>query len=162
MKATDKVYEKSNKIVSVDYVRFSHKEYKSLLEKCGEYDTDRFYYGQNLLNYLCEKYGIPRCRLIVRSRPQPTFKGGSAKKLGCYHPGMSGFIERDGHYVYFSYDNSCNAGGRAYANLRGRGPFLCRTAANEKDYRGGYNNTIPFTEAEETFNRLLNAMHLAA
>lgn len=88
MKATDKVYEKSNEITSVDYVKFSHKEYKSLLEKCGESTTDRFYYGQNLLNYLCEKYKISRCRLIVRNQAQPTFKGGNGKKLGCYHTGI--------------------------------------------------------------------------
>ena len=88
--------------------------------------------------------------------------GANLVKFSKGHYDMSGFIERDGHYVYFSYDNSCNAGGRAYANLRCRGTFFCRTAAHEKDYRGGYNNTIPFTDAEETFNRLLNAIHMAA
>lgn len=75
------------------------------------------------------------------------------------HYYVSGFIERNNHYVYFNYDNSCNAGGRAYANLRCNGPFYCRTAANEKDFRGGYNVEVPFIDAEETFNRLLNEEH---
>lgn len=30
MKASDKVYEKSNSITSVEYVRFSHKEYNKV------------------------------------------------------------------------------------------------------------------------------------
>lgn len=77
------------------------------------------------------------------------------------HYDVSGCIERNGHFVHFSYDNSCNAGGRTHVNLRCRGPFFCRTAAHAKDYRGGYNVFIPFTEAQENFDRLLNQEHRA-
>lgn len=75
------------------------------------------------------------------------------------HYDMSGFIERNDHYVYFCYDNSCNFGGRAFANLIRKGPFFCRTAAHGQDFRGGANNLVPFKDAEVAIDRLLNTEH---
>ena len=72
------------------------------------------------------------------------------------HYDMSGFIERNGKYVYFSYSNSCCAGGRTCANLTNIGPLYCRTAQHAKDYTGGANHHVPFTEMEQTIDRLLN------
>lgn len=54
-------YEKSNKIIAVEYSRFSSKEYNALLLD----KTDRAKSGQTLLNYLCDKYKISRIPLIV-------------------------------------------------------------------------------------------------
>ena len=72
------------------------------------------------------------------------------------HYDMSGFICRNGKYVYFCYSNYRN---RSKADLTSNTAFYCRTAADAKDYRGGINNTIPFTQAKQTFDRLLNAEH---
>ena len=87
MKASDKVYEKSNAITSVDYVRFSHKEYNNVLS-CGEGVLERQKAAQNLLDYLCEKYKVSRCKLVVRNAAQPTFSAGRGKKLGQYRTGI--------------------------------------------------------------------------
>lgn len=54
-------YEKSNKIIAVEYSCLSTKEYNTLLLD----KTDRAKSGQILLNYLCDKYKISRIPLIV-------------------------------------------------------------------------------------------------
>lgn len=87
MKASDKVYEKSNSITSVEYVRFSHKEYNKVLTS-SESVLSRQRAGQNLLGYLCDKYKVSPCKLIVRNAAQPTFSAGRGKKLGQYRTGV--------------------------------------------------------------------------
>lgn len=83
MKVTDNVYAKSNSIESVDYVRFSHKEYNKVLS-CGDSVSERQVAAQNLVNYLCTKYKLPRCRVVIRDCAQPSFRNGRGKTLGRY------------------------------------------------------------------------------
>lgn len=80
MKATEKEYERSNKIVSVKFTRLSKKEYSDLLS--AETIADRQRTAQRLVDYLCEKYGIEPCHVFVKNTPQPSFRNG--KKLGQY------------------------------------------------------------------------------
>lgn len=86
MRANEKAYKENNSITTVDYVRFSHKEYKSVLS-CGESFSERRIAGQKLLDYLCDKYKVSPCRLIVKDAPQRTFKEGRGKILGTYRTG---------------------------------------------------------------------------
>lgn len=56
------------------------------------------------------------------------------------HYDFSGFIRKDGKYVYFSYDiPRWGEPINFYASGCTNG-FLVRTAEHEKDYRGGNNN----------------------
>ena len=55
---------KSNKYLTVDYSDFSHEEYHALLHSGGKPEA-RTKNGQVLLDYLCDKYQIPRCKLWV-------------------------------------------------------------------------------------------------
>ena len=75
------------------------------------------------------------------------------------HYDMSGFIKCGDKYVYFNYSNECGRGGRTHVVLKDNGnwlqPMFCRTAKNEKDYCGGYNNNCYFEDCEEVIERLL-------
>lgn len=71
---------------------------------------------------------------------------------------MSGFFERNGHYVYFHYCNYC-CGGRNVVNLTDNSVMCARTAKNAKDYRGGCNNDVSFDTLKETVDHLLNQEH---
>lgn len=73
------------------------------------------------------------------------------------HYDMSGFIERNGHYVYFNYSNYRN---RSCVNLTSSDVLYMRTAANDKDYTGGRNHHVPFTSFYETLNKLLDTEHI--
>ena len=73
-------YEKSNKIEKVEYNKLSSKEYIKLLA-----DNNRQVCGQNLLNYLCDKYKINRIPLIVLEKPRKSNKRGQT--LGFYKYG---------------------------------------------------------------------------
>lgn len=75
------------------------------------------------------------------------------------HYDVSGFIERNGKYVYFSYSSSL-CGNRATPKLKDRMAMLCRTAKDKNDYRGGNNNFTPFEECESVIDRLLNTEHV--
>ena len=85
--------------------------------------------------------------------------GGEVVNPNYGHYDMSGFIKRGDRYVYFNYDNGCGRGGRSHVALRNDGnwlqPMYCRTAKNERDYRGGYNNNCYFEDCEEVIERLL-------
>ena len=79
------------------------------------------------------------------------------------HYDMSGFIKRGDNCVYFSYSNSCCLGGRTYVTLTHcpvHPPMYFRTAANEKDFRGGANHHCFFEDAEKTLSSLLNQKHI--
>ena len=67
---------KSYKYMSVDGSRFSHKMYCGLLN-CGEKAEDRKAAAQKLVDYLCAKFEIPRCKVWVSDRMPPIRRGGS-------------------------------------------------------------------------------------
>ena len=89
--------------------------------------------------------------------------GGELVNNSYGHYDMSGFIKRGDRYVYFSYSNGVGKGGRSHVVLKNNyhwiAPMLCRTAANEKDYRGGTNNDCYFENCEELIEKLLNTEH---
>lgn len=66
------------------------------------------------------------------------------------HYDQSGFVERDGMYVYFSYSNL----DRCKVELTGGFAFMMRTAKGPKDYHGGTNNNICFAQFSETLRKL--------
>lgn len=72
------------------------------------------------------------------------------------HYDMSGFIERDGHYVYFSYSRILD---RSTPDLTSYGPMYCRTAKDAKDYCGGTNCNTSFKNCAEDIDRLLKSEH---
>lgn len=62
-------YEKSNSILEVALKRFSSSYSHDFLSS----DTsikDREKNAQKLVNYLCDKFGIPSCNVIVSNKPQ--------------------------------------------------------------------------------------------
>jgi hypothetical protein len=82
------------------------------------------------------------------------------------HYDMSGFFKKGDKYVFFNYDNSCNARGRTYCCLKANDtccsnygasqPLLIRTAKHEKDYTGGTNCFVPFEECEKLILEMLD------
>lgn len=72
---------KSNKYLTVDYSDFSHEEYHALLH-CGSKVGPRTKASQILLDYLCDKYGIPRCKVYVYGMSYDIAVGGT--KMGQY------------------------------------------------------------------------------
>lgn len=93
--------------------------------------------------------------------------GGELVKPSYGHYDMSGFIKRGDKYVYFDYSN---VGNRTKVVLKEhdkyghfdygvRCPLLCRTAENERDFRGGHNYFVSVENCEETIERLLNTEH---
>lgn len=66
------------------------------------------------------------------------------------HYDQSGFVERDGMYVYFSYSNL----DRCRVQLTGGFAFFMRTASGPKDYHGGTNNNVNFSQFSETMEKL--------
>ena len=67
-------FEVSNAIREVHYTRFSHKEYRSFLACSAQADV-RQKKTQVLLDYLCEKYGLPYMKARVMDEPQPRKNG---------------------------------------------------------------------------------------
>ncbi len=88
-KANEKNYELNNSKVEVSLNRFSKVEVNSLF-KASEYHLERREKGQYLLNYLCDKFKIPRVNLSVLNVAQPhstNNKGTlSSVKKGDYNP----------------------------------------------------------------------------
>ena len=73
---------KSNKFSTVDYSDFSHEEYHALLHS-GSKVEPRTKASQILLDYLCDKYGIPRCKVYVYNMSYDPILGFT--KMGLYH-----------------------------------------------------------------------------
>lgn len=73
---------------------------------------------------------------------------------------MSGFVERDGHYVYFSYEDIENTKAILSSCNGAAGPFMIRTASGPKDFRGGINHFIPFIHFSEEVDKLLKEEHI--
>jgi hypothetical protein len=63
-------YEKSNNVIAVKYTALSKKEYATLLS-VSDTAAARQKASQAVLNYLCDKYGIPRATVTVRNAKQP-------------------------------------------------------------------------------------------
>ena len=80
-------YEKSNSITSVSLNRFRKAEYKRLLG-CGESESERQEVSQRLLDYLCDKFGMPSVRVSVSTRKQTckTTRRGDVTTHGYYKP----------------------------------------------------------------------------
>lgn len=81
-------YEISNKIQSVSLNRFRTDLSHDFL-KCNESVAMRGKAAQNLLDYLCDKFKINRCLVMVRNKPQlhNTSNGKLTKKIyGRYYP----------------------------------------------------------------------------
>ena len=76
------------------------------------------------------------------------------------HYDQSAMFERNGHFAYMHYSGCI--GDRSTPALRETMTCLCRTAAHEKDYKGGRNNHCSYVEVQATFNRLLNEVHTKA
>ena len=75
---------KSNQYLTVDYSDFSHEEYLALLHS-GSKVEPRKKASQNLLDYLCDKYGIPRCTMyILNTSYDPIF---GFTNMGLYEGG---------------------------------------------------------------------------
>lgn len=89
MKGNDATYAKSNEIVEVSLQRLRGTEYNNLLK-----DNNRKKDGQALLDYLCDKFHMPKTTLSVSTRPQPhsTNSRGSlrSKTYGFYRPATMG------------------------------------------------------------------------
>lgn len=85
-KLDDKGYDKSNKLETVALSRFD-KHYMTKLLK-SESLNDRQKNSQLLLDYLCEKFGMPKCRVRVteNARPQTKTRRGTCTEHGHYVP----------------------------------------------------------------------------
>lgn len=76
------------------------------------------------------------------------------------HYDQDAMFERNGKYCYFHY--SVIGGYRSKVDLTGRNSFpsvLVRTAAHAKDYRGGHNNHIAYSDVKRWVDNLLNTEH---
>lgn len=74
-------------------------------------------------------------------------------RLVSYNSGhyyQSGFVERDGMYVYFCYESL----DRCHVQLTDGRAFYMRTASGPKDYHGGSNNNVTFAQFKDTMERL--------
>ena len=123
---------------------FIKKWHNKFLQDDGSYVSEEFNSFQNAfkreMNKICESIGAT---LVKYS------KG---------HYDMSGFIERNGKYVYFCYSSTlCNS--RSVPNLTDRLAMYCRTAENTQDYRGGFNNNTSFENCASVIDSLLNTEH---
>lgn len=54
-------YEKSNKILTVGLNKFNNATYKKLLADKGDREEN----SQNLLDYLCDTFKLPRVRVVI-------------------------------------------------------------------------------------------------
>jgi hypothetical protein len=88
---------------------------------------------------------------------------GIAKNIGAEvvsknhgHYFESYFFKRDNHYVYLHHEA---VGYRTEIDLDSYNDFYIRTAANEKDFRGGSNCTTCYKNFANDIDRLLNIEH---
>lgn len=64
------IYDKSNKHETVSYSGLPKKLYKEIL-KCGEDTVSRQKAAQMMIDYLCEKKGLPKVPVKVVNTPRP-------------------------------------------------------------------------------------------
>ena len=65
-------YTRSNAILEVEHGKFSTPTYSALLSD----DGDREQRSQDLLDYLCDEFRIPRVKVIVADKPRKVSMGG--------------------------------------------------------------------------------------
>lgn len=82
-------YEKSNKIETVALNKFSKKEFAKMLSSSDSI-SDRQKNAQELVDYLNEKFGMPKCKVYVTDASQPHSVNATGKlkgkELGNYKP----------------------------------------------------------------------------
>ena len=71
------------------------------------------------------------------------------------HYDGSGFVERDGKFVYLSMGQDALRGRVALTKPRWAGPVLIRTAAHAKDFTGGPNHFVTLNELGPSLDALL-------
>lgn len=117
------------------------KEYhgKKLIDWGAQNSSDFLSFARKFKNYLkrsVSPYGIDVAEFYV----------------GHYY--ISGFVEKEGKFVYFNYDFP--RGQKIDTDVRGcHGGVLIRTAKDVKDYRGGQNNFTSIARIGEDINSLL-------
>ena len=72
--------------------------------------------------------------------------------VGHYY--VSGFLEKEGKYVYFSFDVPRGNQVMDMSKTDAFNGVLIRTAKNPKDYKGGHNNFTNFYRFVEDVNNL--------
>ena len=78
------------------------------------------------------------------------------------HYDMCGFVEQNGKYVYFSYGSLDRTKVSLTPNGNWHSAFLMRTAKSAKDYHGGTNNHVAFSQFQEIMERLFQQQQSAA
>ena len=82
-------------------------------------------------------------------------KGIEVVNFSVSHYYFSGFLKKNDKYVYFSYDIPRYETPIDLYGLNPSNAFLVRTAKNEKDYRGGYNNFCHILQFFDLVEQLL-------
>lgn len=83
---------------------------------------------------------------------QAQAEGATLVSYNSGHYYQSGFVERNGLYVYFCYESL----DRCHVQLTDGNAFYMRTASGPKDYHGGTNHNVTFEKFKETMNRLFD------
>ena len=87
---------KSNKFLTVDLTDFSHEEYQALLHSGSKVEPRRRA-SQVLMDYLCDKYKIPRCPVYVLNMTYDPIFGFT--KMGLYEGPKKGIsLWNNKHY----------------------------------------------------------------
>ena len=87
---------KSNKFLTVDFSDFSHEEYQTLLHSGSKVEPRRNA-SQILMDYLCDKYNIPRCPVYVFDRTYDPIVGFT--QMGLYEGPKGGIsLWNNKHY----------------------------------------------------------------
>ena len=87
---------KSNRFITVDFTDFSHEEYQALLHSGSKVEPRRRA-SQVLMDYLCDKYKIPRCPVYVFDMTYDPIVGFT--KMGLYEGPKKGIsLWNNKHY----------------------------------------------------------------
>lgn len=81
--------------------------------------------------------------------------GATLHSFSIGHYDVSGFVERDGRYAYFSYSEPRHMPIDLYRSDCSYG-FLVRTAEGPKDYRGGLNRFCNIFDIADLLDTCLN------
>lgn len=124
----------------MDKTGFFDKYHYSVIADAGAYPSDEF-----------KKFARDMKAAMKKSA---TEKGYTLLSFNRGHYSVFGFFEKDGKYVYFSFD--CPRYGLP-VNLSASDAmngFLYRTAASAKDYTGGSNNFTNWNRLFDSVSRL--------
>lgn len=73
---------------------------------------------------------------------------------GCNHYDLSGFLKKDGMYIYYSYSWDRFSPVDVNEDCNCMQSVLVRYAANEKDYHGEFNQFTSLTKIPEKINEM--------